>query len=191
MYKDNIKNHSRTSYFSVEVLLPFMKGSAVLNRRSIRKYSSEPLDEEMLVEILRAGMAAPSAHNQRPWHFVVIDDRSKLDAIMVVHPHSQMLREAPMAILVCGEPSKSKVPEYLPQDCSAAVMSMLIRITELGLGGVWLGVHPNPDRENGIRSVVSLPDGVVPFAIISVGHPDEEKGPSGRYDEERVHRNNW
>ncbi|MDD3398412.1 MAG: nitroreductase family protein [Candidatus Methanomethylophilaceae archaeon] len=162
-----------------------------MNRRSIRKYSSEPLDEEMLVEILRAGMAAPSAHNQRPWHFVVIDDRSKLDAIMVVHPHSQMLREAPMAILVCGVPSKSKVPEYLPQDCSAAVMSMLIRITELGLGGVWLGVHPNPDRENGIRSVVSLPDGVVPFAIISVGHPDAEKGPSGRYDEDRVHRTNW
>lgn len=168
-----------------------MTDSAVMNRRSIRRYLSKPLDEDNVSEIIHAGMAAPSAHNQRPWHFVLIDDRNKLDAIMDVHPHSQMLREAPLAILVCGDPSKSKVPEYLPQDCSAAVMSMLIRITELGLGGVWLGVHPNADRENGVRSVVSLPSGVVPFAIISVGHPAEEKGPSGRYDEDRIHHNVW
>ncbi|MGE4274601.1 MAG: nitroreductase family protein [Candidatus Methanomethylophilaceae archaeon] len=162
-----------------------------MKRRSIRRYRPDPLDEDVITEILRAGMAAPSALNQRPWHFVTINDRSKLEAIMEVHPHSQMLREAPLAILVCGEPSKCKISEYMPQDCSAAVMSMLIRITELGLGGVWMGVHPNPEREKGIRSVLQIPDDVVPFALIAVGHPAEEKGPSGRYDEDRVHHNTW
>ncbi len=168
-----------------------MSDSAVLNRRSIRKYSSQPLEDGVLEEVVRAGMAAPSAHNAQPWHFLVIDQREILDAITGVHPHSKMLKEAPAAILICGEPALSKTPQYIQQDCAAAVMSMLIRISEMGLGSVWMGVHPVPEREEEMRALFKLPEGIIPFALIAVGHPAEEKGPSGRFMAERIHHNKW
>ena len=160
-------------------------------RRSIRRYTKDAVDEATLMEIVKAGMAAPSAHNQQPWHFVIIDNRKILEEIMTVHPHSKMLAGAPLAILVCGDERNIKAPEFLPQDCSAAVMNMLIRITELGLGGVWLGVHPNEYREDGLRKVVKIPPHIVPFALIPLGHPAEEIGPSERFDDGRIHRNAW
>ena len=73
---------------------------AIFNRRSIRRYTSEPVLEEAIDRILRAGMAAPSAGGERPWHFVVIRERGILDAIPRFHPHSQMLRQASCAIVV-------------------------------------------------------------------------------------------
>ena len=165
--------------------------SIVTKRRSIRQYTQEAVNETEIMEILKAAMSAPSAHNQQPWHFVVIDDRGIMDEIMIVHPHSKMLVGAPLSILVCGDTTNMKAPEYLAQDCSAAVMNMLIRITELGLGGVWLGVHPNAPREEGMRKVVKIPSHIVPFALISLGHPAEEILPSDRFDSSKIHQNKW
>jgi nitroreductase len=68
---------------------------------------------------------------------------------------------------------------------------MLLAIAQLGLGGVWLGVHPIKEREEGIRRLFNLPDHIIPFAIVALGVPDEEKGPSDRYKPERVHMNTW
>jgi len=162
---------------------------AIFTRRSIRAYTSEPVSEEDLKVILEAAMNAPSASNRQPWQFIVVDDRSKLDAIMEVHPYSKMLAQAPMAIVVCGDTEVSS--SYWQQDCSAATENLLLAARALGLGTVWLGVYPREDRVNGISRIFQLPAHVKPLAVVAVGHPAEEKGRVDRWQEERVHRNQW
>jgi len=165
--------------------------SSIFTRRSIRRYTQEPVDNEDLEGILRAGMAAPSATNQQPWHFVVLTEKEKLLEITAVHPHSAMLKEAAAAIVVCFDPALENIKGFLPQDCAAATQNMLLRIDELGLGAVWLGVHPNKEREEEMRRIIGAPKDIVPFCVISIGHPAEEKPPHDRYREERVHWGSW
>lgn len=164
---------------------------AILNRRSIRKYTDKPVSEEDIKSLLQAAMSAPSAGNQQPWHFVVIRDRSILLKITEVHPYSHMLTQAQAAILVCGDQSLEKHTGYWVQDCSAATENILIAAQDKGLGTVWLGVHPNEDRKAGVRKILGIPDSITPFSIVSIGYPDEKKEPSNRYNEERIHYNVW
>lgn len=164
---------------------------AIMTRRSIRRYQDKPVPEALITQLLEAAMAAPSASNQQPWQFVVIDDRKLLDMIPSIHPYSQMLKEAPLAILVCGDMRLARHSGYWVQDCSAATENILLAARALGLGSVWLGCHPNDDRCAGLRELLKLPEEVIPLALIAVGYPAEEKGPAQRYNPERVHRNTW
>ena len=165
--------------------------NAILSRRSIRKYTAQPVSEEMVRELLEAAMAAPSAGNEQPWHFVVMDDREILDAIPRFHPYSRMLEEAPMAILVCGDLELQKYEGYWVQDCSAATENLLIAAQAKGLGAVWLGVYPIEERVAGFRNLLGVPDHVIPFALISIGYPAEQKPGADRYNSSRVRRNRW
>lgn len=163
----------------------------LFKRRSIRRYTDEPVAPEQIRRILEAAMVAPSAGDQRPWEFVVIDDRKTLDTVPSIHPHSNMIREASVAILVCGDPSREKHKGYWAQDCSAAVMNILLEAVELDLGAVWLGVYPREDRVEGLRKLLGIPEGIIPFALVPVGHVREPKPPAERFEETRIHRNKW
>jgi nitroreductase len=165
--------------------------SALLSRRSIRKFLPGSIDQAILKDLLAAAMAAPSAGNQQPWHFVVIDDRATLDAIPAFHPHARMVREAPLAILVCGDETLEKHKGYWVQDCSAAVENLLVAVQEKRLGAVWLGVYPREDRVEGFRRLLSIPGHITPFACVPIGRPGEHKEPSNRFDEARIHKNKW
>lgn len=164
---------------------------AMLSRRSIRKYTRQPVSDEIMKELLEAGMSAPSAGNEQPWHFVVINERQILDEIPKIHPHSQMLKDAPVAVLVCGDEQLLKYEGYWIQDCSAATENILIAVQAKGLGAVWLGVYPTEDRVVGIRKLLGIPEHVIPFALISIGYPAEQKPRSDRYDTSRVRHNRW
>lgn len=163
----------------------------ILTRRSIRKYRPDPVEPEAVRRILEATFSAPSAGDQRPWHFVVIDDRATLDAIPSFHPHARMLHQAPLAILVCGDPTLERHKGYWVQDCGAATENLLLAAHGLGLGACWLGVHTRPDREQGLRDLLGLPPHVIPFALVALGHPAEPSGAEDRYDPSRVHFNRW
>jgi nitroreductase len=163
----------------------------VLRRRSIRKYTAERVSDGHVERLLRAAMAAPSAGNQQPWQFVVIRRRSLLDAVPEVHPYSSMVPMAALAILVCGDRTLERWPQYWEQDCAAATENLLIAAAQLGLGAVWLGVYPLEDRVDGVRALLDLPKQITPFALVPVGWPAEEKPPSDRYDPERVHHDRW
>jgi nitroreductase len=102
-----------------------------------------------------------------------------------------MLPSASVAILVCGDPGDAKWAALWTQDCSACVENMLIEAESLGLGAVWLGVHPLPERETALRDLLGIPEHVVPFAIVPFGWPGERKPPSDRYDEARIHHERW
>jgi len=164
---------------------------AIYKRRSIRRYQDKPVSDALIREILKAGMNAPSAGNEQPWHFLVVDDRKILDAIPKFHPHSRMLYEAPVAILVCADMSLIKYPEYWPQDCAAATQNILLAITGLDLGGVWLGVYPKEDRVKKLQGMFNMPEDIVPFSIIALGYPAEEKPPKNLFDADRVKYNSW
>ena len=164
----------------------------IQKRRSIRRYRSGAAVSEAQVEtLLRAAMAAPSAGNQQPWHFIVVRDRAKLEAITRVHPYAAMLGTASLAVVVCGDLSRQQHEGYWVQDCAAATQNLLLAAANIGLGTCWCGVHPRPEREAGLRALLGIPESVVPFAVIAVGVPAEQKGPADYYDPTRVHEEIW
>lgn len=160
----------------------------IFRRRSIRRYQERPVEAETLDLLLQAAMAAPSAMDCRPWEFIVVTETEKLEQF-----RRRLIfgnRNAPAAIVVCGNPRRSKNPTarlFWVQDCAAATENILLAATALGLGTVWIGVYPVGSFVRVVREVVSLPRHVTPLCIVYVGYPAEEKPPRTRYEEERVH----
>ncbi|HOV82002.1 MAG TPA: nitroreductase family protein [Methanothrix sp.] len=164
---------------------------AIKTRRSVRKFLNKPVSSEMIRDILEAAMFAPSAGNEQPWQFVVLDDRKILDEIPRICATASMCRQAPLAILVCSDASLEKYPGFWVQDCSAAVENMLLAAHALGLGAVWAGVYPFKDRISALKKRLALPDEITPMALVVLGHPDEAPAQPQRFREDRIHRNGW
>ncbi len=163
----------------------------ILSRRSIRQYTSQPVSDELIKEILTAAMAAPSAGNEQPWHFIVIKERAILDEIPKFHQYAQMVKKASVAVLVCGDPGLERYKGYWVQDCSAATENMLLAAHAKGLGAVWCGVYPTEERVIAFRRLLGIPEEIIPFSLVPLGYPAEKKEPANRYNEERVHYNKW
>ncbi len=163
----------------------------IFRRRSIRKYTDQPVSDADIQALLTAAMYAPSAGNQRPWHFIVMRDRATLDAVPEFHPYSGMLRQAPAAICVCADPTIEKFPGYWPQDCASATQTLLLEATDRGLGSVWLGVYPEDARVAGARKLLGVPEHIVPFCIVALGHPAEQIATPDRFDPARIHNDKW
>ena len=160
----------------------------IFRRRSLRKYAEQPVEPEKLDQLLKAAMAAPTAMNCKPWEFIVVTDPEKLAQF-----RSRLIfgnRNAPAAIVVCGNPGLSTNPAarlFWVEDCSAATENILIAATSLGLGTVWIGVHPVKNFVKIVREIVSIPRSVTPLCIIYVGYAVEEKPSRTQYDPERVY----
>lgn len=164
---------------------------ALFGRRSIRRYGKGEVDQNDLATILRAGMAAPSAGNEQPWHFIVVRNRDTLSALSTAHPYAEMVATASLAILVCADTDLVKHRDYWPQDCAAATQNMLLAVHSLGLGSVWVGVYPREARVAEIRRVIPLPDRIIPFSLLPVGFPGERKPRIDRFSENRIHEEHW
>ncbi len=157
----------------------------IYKRRSIRKFKDIPVENEKLKEILKAGMNAPSACNKQPWEFVIIRDREKLNKISEFAPSWHMLKESPIAIVVCGNTQKSML-NYWIQDCSASIQNILLQATTLNIGTVWLGTTPIEERVDFIKKMINAPKHIEPLGIIALGYGDEEKEPNDKFNEELV-----
>ena len=164
---------------------------AIMTRRSVRKYTQVPLPEGIIDTLLRAAMAAPSAGNQQPWHFIVVTDPALLQKVPSIHPHAHMVAHAPAAILICADLQREKHKDMWPQDCSAATENLLLGAHDQGLGAVWLGIFPREDRSEAFSRLFGLPDHVKPFSMIALGCPAEKPAPADRYDPGRIHQNHW
>lgn len=163
--------------------------SCVLNRRSVRKYTGEPVSKEQEELLLSAGFSAPSARNSRPWEFIVVRDRALLDALSEVRTYWKMLKTADLAIIVCGNLNdyKGSSSEFFVQDCAAATQNILVAAEGIGLGAVWLGCYPTKEGPEGVARILSIPEGVVPLSVVSVGHPAEHAEPHPEIVRGRVH----
>jgi nitroreductase len=164
---------------------------AIFTRRSIRKYLPDPVSRDMIENLLRAGMSAPSAGDEQPWHFIIIDRRDLLERISEMHPYARMLKGAPAALLICADPNAPKFKDFWVQECSAASENMLLAAHDQGLGAVWIGVYPAEKLVTGIRELLNIPEHMIPFSAIAIGYPAEEKSGRSRYEVSRVHDNSW
>lgn len=161
---------------------------AIFQRRSIRKYTDQPVEKEKLDLLLQAGMAAPSAMNCKPWEFVAVTEPETLAQF-----RKRLIfgnRNAPAAIIVCGNPSHSLNPagwSFWVQDCSAAAQNILVAAVGLGLGTVWVGIHPVADFKRIVREITKMPRHVQPLGLLYVGYRAEEKPARTQFNDKRVH----
>ncbi len=159
----------------------------IATRTSVRDYEARPVEKEKIEKMLRAAMAAPTAMNKQPWHFVVVDQRNVLDALAGANPYAKMLKKAPLAIVVCGNTDKmieGGGRDFWIQDASAATENLLLAAHAMGLGAVWTGAYPSEERCISISKVLSLSDNLIPLNMIVVGYPAEQPQPKQKFKEE-------
>ena len=161
---------------------------AIMTRTSVRKYKDQAVKPCCVEKMLRAAMAAPSAVNKQPWHFVVVTDRQLISQL------SRQAGQSPLLIVVCGDLSKAmqgKGQEYCIQDCSAATENLLLAAHAMGLGAVWTGQWPMDDRYKETQRLLSLPENIVPLATVVIGYPDEQTEPKDKWKPENVSYNKY
>ena len=162
---------------------------SIFKRRSIRKYNNQPVEKDKINKLLRAAMQAPSAGNQQPWEFIVLQDKDNLKRLSKMSPYSRAIADAPLAIVVLANQERMRYPENWQQDLGAATENLLLEAVELNLGAVWMGAAPLEDRMNYLKEMFNLPEKLMPYCIITVGYPEEGKGNEfvDRFDETRIH----
>ncbi len=165
----------------------------IFERRSCRSYIDQPVSDETVELLLRAGMAAPSAMNSQPWEFIVLRDERVKAAVAAVGTHWGMLKNAPLGILVLAnlEGYRASRTEFFVQDCSACTQNILLAAQTMGLGGVWLGLYPNEQRIEEVRRVCGIPKAVIPVTLVSIGYPDNRPAPRGLFIAEKVHADTY
>lgn len=164
---------------------------AIYTRRSVRKYQNKPVPPELIEEAVKAAMFAPSARNQQPWDFIIVDKKELLDEVPSFSPHAGMSKGAAAGVLICFNKEYETAEGFFPQDLGAAAQTLLLALHAEGLGAVWTGVYPRDDRVAGFVKMFSLPANVIPYAFIIIGYPEEAPGKADRYKKERVHYNKW
>ena len=167
------------------------KPDPILDRRSIRRFTDQKIDDDSIKSILTAAMYAPSAVNLQPWHFVVIDQWPMMEKIMDIHPHARMLNTASHAIVVCGDMHLQHADGYWVVDCGAATQNLLLAAHSMDLGSCWVGIHPREERKTAFSKLLSLPSHVQPFALVALGYPEEKKSRPQRFHPEKVKHNGW
>lgn len=165
----------------------------IMTRTSIRQYKDQPVEQEKIDIMLKAAMAAPTAVNLQPWHFIVIDDKNTIALLSGRQPTN-----APLLIAICGDTDKTtmpdgkgKLPEFWVQDVSAATENLLLAAHALGLGAVWTGVYPMMERVSEVANVLNCPQNIVPLAVVRIGYPDESPEPKNKFKEENISYNKF
>ena len=161
--------------------------SSIYSRASIRKYEKRPVEREKILEVLRAGMQAPSAGNQQPWEFYVVTNRETIQALSKVSPYSGCAADAPAVIVCVYRKDDLKFPVYAQIDMAIAQENIWLRTDELGLGGVWLGIAPEQDRMDSVRKILDLPDNLEAFSLFAMGYSAQMRKQQDRFEEDRIH----
>ena len=164
---------------------------AIMTRRSIRQFKAEPVTDEEIEVLLRAAMSAPSASNERPWRFVVVREREGLDRLAKATLYAKPLMRAPLGIVVCADKREAKYAGFPIIDCAAAIENLLLAAHSIGLGGVWIGVHPVAPFVSAVRRVIGAPRHVLPHSLLAIGRPAEEKPAVDRFETGWVHQERW
>lgn len=161
----------------------------IMARTSVRAYQQREVTEGTVDSLLRAGMAAPTAMDKRPWHFIVVSDKETLARLGKALPYASMAAKAPLAIAVCGDMRKTgegKSQEYWIQDTSAASENILLAAQSMGLGAVWTGVWPMQERCKALAEILDAPDYIIPLNLIVIGYPAQPQKPKDKYTVDNV-----
>lgn len=166
----------------------------ILDRRSIRKYTGEPVDRDKLISLAKAGMAAPTSRDTRHLNFVIVDDVAVIKVLLEGLPYSKMIETAKHAIIVTSDLSIAHggaETDYWIQDCSAAAQNITLAATALGLGACWTAAHPREERVDFVKKALELPENISPLCVIAIGVPTGEEKPRDKFDSSHVFFNKW
>lgn len=166
----------------------------IANRKSVRSYTDQKVTKEQLTQLLKAGIAAPTAMNRQPWAFIAITDRAILDKLAEKLPYAKMLKSATSAIVVCGDMDKVSEPEtdlFWIMDCSAATENILLAAEAIGLGAVWTAVFPDKDRVKIVSNELNLPENIVPLCVIPIGYSDDDSPVKNKWKDENIFWEKW
>ena len=164
----------------------------IFTRRSIRKFKDQVIEPEKIDKLLGAAMQAPSAANQQPWEFIVVQDKAMLEQVSQASPYAKPVAGSAVTFVLLADKNALKIPTAWEQDLGAAAENLLLEAVHLGLGGVWLGVATSDTVMENVSRLFQLPEQLKPFALISVGYPDEQKNQFiDRYNAEKVHYEKW
>ncbi|MDR1453128.1 MAG: nitroreductase family protein [Candidatus Margulisbacteria bacterium] len=160
----------------------------IFQRVSTRKFTEQKVSQEQIKKLLAAAMQAPSAYNQQPWEFLIIENKDLLQKFTGIHPYAKpLLSGAAVGIFVLCAKDRLQLPEMAGQDLSAATQNILLEAVHLGLGAVWLGVNGHQERAAAAKKLFNLPENIEVFSAITVGYPAESRKAEPRYDEQRAH----
>ena len=165
--------------------------TGLVTRRSIRKFTEEPVTEAQLKLIAQAGLCAPSARNRRPFELVVLQKRETLEKLAQINAHAPMLGTAAAAIVVCGNDPAEHHPQFLEQVCGAVLENILLAAHGLGLGAVWCGVLNDTDWQADLSALLNLPAGIRPRGVVAIGHPDQQPEERDYWTPEKLHLEQW
>ena len=160
---------------------------SIFHRISIRKFEDKPVEEEKVEKLLKAAMQAPSAGNQQPWEYYVVKNKEVIQQLAKTSQFAGCAANAPVVIVAVYRKEGIMFPGMAQIDSAIALENMWLEADYLGLGGVFLAIAPVPDRMEGVRKVLNLPENLEPFALFQVGYPAEDRARVSRYDASRVH----
>ena len=159
----------------------------LFSRKSVRSYTDRKLTDAQIETLLRAAMAAPSGHDNRPWSFVVLTDPSEYDTIFAGNFNLDKFKRAAAVIVLCAEQTGNTWRD----DLAAATENLLLAAESMGLGAVWTAAYPYEDRYLPPKKALGLPDAVIPYSIVPVGYPAGNEQPKDKWDPTRIHYGRW
>lgn len=159
----------------------------IFSRRSIRKYTNQEITDDILHQILKAGMNAPTARNLKPFEFIVVKDKEILELLSNVKKNAYFVKDSNVTIVALAK----EASEFWQQDLGAVTQNVLLQATEFGIGSCWVGIAPNENYEQYIREMLDIPEDIRVFSIISLGYPEEIKEKNNNYYEDKVHHNKY
>ena len=163
----------------------------IVSRRSVRRFTEQPVEKDIIEDVIKAAMYAPSAHNAREWEFVVVDDKALIEAISETSPYAKFAKSAPVVVVICGNTEKEKVAGFWVQDCSAAMQNMLLAVHSKKMGATWCGIHPIADLEMAIQELLELPGHIIPLGLCVMGYTEHSPRQPDRFEPEKIHYNKY
>jgi nitroreductase len=147
-------------------------------RRSIRRFQTRPVEKEKIEILVEAALRAPSSRGFNPWEFFVVTDSKIIDKLSSAKPHgASFLKNAPLAVVVCADTSKSDV--WIED---AAIASLILHLTasDLGLGSCWIQIRlrehdAHQSAQEYIAGMLDLKEGLAVLSMVAIGYPMEEK----------------
>lgn len=164
----------------------------IFNRRSIRDFKNIPVEKEKIDILLQAAMQAPSALNQQPWEFIVVESDLALQKLSKAMPDAKPVNNSALTLILVANSKKFRHEPDWQLDMSAASQNILLEAVHLELGAVWMSIASVDSAVDYVRDMYNLPLNIKPFALIAIGYPDKHKNKFiNRYNAEKIHYENW
>ena len=155
----------------------------IFSRRSIRKYTNQEITDDILHQILKAGMNAPTARNLKPFEFIVVKNKETLEQLSNTKKNAYFVKDSNVTIVALAK----ELSEFWQQDLGAVTQNILLQATEFGIGSCWVGIAPNETYEQYVRNILDIPEDIRVFSMISLGYSEEVKEKNDNYYEDKVH----